>query len=129
MSETRSMLQAGDGSEFDKSLAALERMHHCFLLANNYSFGDSWDSIQDWLRSLQMLDRELHASYNDNDKQRLEGVRVKQITKKNNLMSNYRRKLDTYERTLREIHTEKGFNIKAKMDAGNVSRNATRVVR
>jgi len=126
VSETRSMLQRGDGSEFDKSLAALERMHYCIVLAANHSYNDDWDSLRGWHRALQMFDRELHASYNPEDKERLNKVRIRQILMKENTRNNVRRKLDAYERVLREIHTEKGFNIKAKANASNAALEAAR---
>lgn len=128
MGSSLEILQAGDGSEFDKSFAALERMHSALLVANNASFSHTLHGCQMWLDALLVLDREMEAAYNDNDKKELDLCRIKQIPSgkgMERLIGGIRKKLDVYERKLRVIHTAKGFNIKAKLDGASAAERDT----
>lgn len=128
MGTSLEILQAGDGSEFDKSFAALERMHSALLVANNASFSHSLQGCQMWLDALRVLDREMTAAYNTDDETELNKCRIKQIpTGKgmDRLIGGIRNKLDAYERRLRIIHTAKGFNIKAKLDGASAAERDT----
>jgi len=128
MSIGTKIIQSGDGSEFNSSLSTLERMHNLMMAANQASFYDSIEATQAWLDSLRALDRELSPYCNDDDETMLDNVRIKNIiiARKEKLLHSIRNRLDKYERALRKIHSEKGFGIKAKDDAGSAARRAAR---
>ena len=105
----------GDGaaSEWNTSLATLMRMHQEMVEANFHSGYRTVESITGWQAALSSLDRELSPYIMKDEEEALDKVRVRSVTKNKALVNVYFNKLDRYERSLRKIHTKRGFGIKA----------------
>lgn len=103
-------MRDGDVSLFNSSLATLYRMHQLFVEANYFS---SDNKTTDWWRTLQVIDRELSPYLNDEEEEALEDVRVFDVNSDKRLYSYLNKRLDKYERKLREYHALKGFGLKA----------------
>lgn len=104
-------IQSGEGSKFDSGVASLERMHTSMVQANISSSIYSIQGLRSWFSALRSLERELYAYLSDDDKKLLKEKRVSSIPNNSNLIPILFNKLDSYDKTLRYLHTAKGFGL------------------
>lgn len=104
----------GEESKFNSSFATLERMNQALKEANYWSSFVDFEGMKLWLAALRSLHRELSPFMNKEEKDLLEKIKISSITRKKVLINYYYDLLDKYESALRDVHTSKGFGIKAE---------------
>ena len=103
-------LQSGEGSQFNSSIACLERMHDIMTALNKLSADNSTESVVIQKSFLYRLEMELYPYLNKEEKEKVAAFRVADFPAHivNNIVI---RKMNDYERLLRTLHAVKGFGM------------------